>query len=127
VLFALPRNFYSNLNWITCIRPFHTRSCSFFNYSILLWGIMYNMLYCYAFISSKFIEFNRTKFQDIVSPKTLYCLSCLILHKTCPILENFESFIFLFYHEYPCHYGVTIDDGEEIPCPPSDGTLKGPQ
>jgi len=42
------------------------------------------------------------------------------------MLETFESFRFLLHHEYPCHPGVIIDDGEEVPYPFSDGTLEGP-
>jgi len=33
------------------------------------------------------------------------------------MLETFETFRSLLHHEYPCHLGVIIDDGEEVPCP----------
>jgi len=42
-----------------------------------------------------------------------------------PMLEKFESFIFLLHHDYPCHLGVISMMERKYLAPPSDGTLEG--
>ena len=99
------------MNWIAC--PFQQVIVHSFSHSILLSSIAYSTLSCYAFISTKF---SRIEFQAIVTPKMLYCLTCLTLHKNLPMLEKFENFKYLLHHEYSFHPRVIIDDGKEIPC-----------
>ena len=90
-----PENSYSIFNSYYASCPFQQGHVHSFSYFVLLWTIAYSTLPIYAFISIEFIEFNRTKFQDIVSHETLYCLSCSILHKNCPMLENWRLQMFV--------------------------------